>query len=138
MDRAAAQEEQVDGLAAHGREARVRRGGERGDRSHHVGAEDDRRHAPRSAAQADRIVPHVERVAAPPEEPGDYPRQARLLDVEALEQVERAEQEQERERRAQGAFPASRQVEGGHDQRRAGGKCKRVEDGHGLHRFEVE
>ncbi len=138
VDRAAVQEKQVDGLAAHGREACVRRGGERGDRRHDVRADDDRGHAPRGAAQANRIVPDVERVAAPPEQRGDRPRQERLLDVEPLEQVECAEQEQEDECRLQRPLATAREVEGGHDQRRAGGKCKRVEDGHGLHRFEVE
>ncbi len=138
VDRAAVEEKQVDGLAAHGREARVRRGRERGDRRQDVRADDDRGHAPRSAAQANRIVPDVERVAAPPEQRGDRPRQDGLLDVEPLQQVECTEQEQEDERRSERPFATAREVEGGHDQRRAGGKCKRVEDGHGLHRFEVE
>ena len=83
-------------------------------------------------------VPDVERVPAPPEQAGGAETECRLLEIEALQQLDRRQGEHQPDRDLPGAMPPGTEVEGDDDERDARRHCQGVEDGHGLHRLELE
>ena len=102
-------------------------------RPHRDGGHGDRRccdggDPPGGASHRQRIVAHVEGIAAPPQRRGERPGQQRLLDVQSLEEVQHAEGEREPERHLPGASATAREVHGEDEQGRAGGHGQGVED----------
>ena len=75
---------------------------------------------PHRGAQADRVGPDAEGRATDPEDPGDGEAARGLLDVEALEQVERAEPDEQEHREPQRALAAAPEVRRGHQQQQRG------------------
>jgi hypothetical protein len=125
--------EQVERLTQHGRRlGPPTRHGPDEERPDRADGAEDGHEAPERGAQAERRLPHAERVARPPQEPGRAKRQRRLLEVEALEEVDDAEAEQQGERDVAGAPPPPLQVDGRDDQRRRRGNGERVEERQGA------
>ena len=84
------------------------------------------------------LVPDVERVSSPPQNRRGRPVEQRLLEVEALHEREGAEPEHEQEGDLPCAPAAAAQVEGGDDERDAGGHRQRVEQWDRVDRLDLQ
>ncbi len=104
-------------------------GGRASDQSH-------RRHTPDSRAERVRIVSDREGLPAEAQRDGDAPRQDRLLEIEALEQVEQPQREHQHDRGLQGPPAAFGQIRGHDQERGAGRQRQRVEQPDRLDRLE--
>ena len=83
-------------------------------------------------ARMQPIVPDVERVAAPPEDPGRSPRDECLLEIEPFQQGEQPESEHQDEGGLPRAPPPRAEVEGGDEECDARGHREGVEERHRL------
>ena len=107
--------EQLEGLVEPVREAGMWRSDRDGDDAEEDRRQGDRRHPPGGGPEPHRIAPHVERIPAPPEQCGTRGGERRLLDIEALDDVEDREAAEE----ASATCHATRGGGGGRTRRRA-------------------
>ena len=98
----------------------------------------ERRHPPRRGPKLHGIATNVERVPAPPEQPGAGRRQRRLLDVESLDDVEDGEAAEESERELPGDAAAAAKVEGADEQGDGGRHCEGMEEVHDADRLDLD
>ena len=138
-ERARLPEEQVAGLAQDRAEGRTRR---RGERDHGEGrqerAGEEQRQPQGRRADRSRLMAAVERRTARPEERGAGDREHRLLDVQALDEVEDRQGDHQRERDVQGAGAPPVQVVGGQHERERRGHGQRVRTPHHRYRLNVD
>src|SRR6185312_15334106 len=101
-------------------------------------AGDDRRYAVQSGAKVDGIVAYVKGRPAPPQESGGCEAGQRLLEVEALGEVQEAQRDQQTYCDVERAAPPAIEVEGRHDEAGGGRQGQRVEDANLIERLDVE
>ena len=96
---------------------------------HRVGAREQQGHLGQGPDEPVGIAAHDERAAGAPQHGGQPPADERLLDVEALQEVGRAEHAEQPDGGDERAAAAARELPGGADEREAGGQRDRVGDG---------
>src|SRR5207247_686837 len=96
------------------------------------------REEPKWLVLPDALVLDAERVSSPPQNAGTAPAQSGLLEVEALQQVERTKRDEQRDGNGPRALTSLAQVQGGNDQRQACRDRDRVEQRHSVHRQHLE
>ena len=92
----------------------------------------------RRRAPAQSFVSNHERVAAPQQKRRSGPAERRLLDVEALENVQHTENDEQQRRHLPRSPATATQVECSHDQRDARRDRERVEQGNGTDGLQLE
>src|SRR5205823_4562934 len=138
-DRAPPPEKRVARLAGDGPErSPPRRRDPDGEAAQQQASSGDQRGAAERRAKGDRVVPHAERAPAEPEQARGGEARRGLLEIEPLQEVERAEADQQHERQLQRPLPAPPEVGRGHEEEQRGRDGDRMRELESLERLDVK